>query len=261
MKTKLCYFLIIATSWTMTSQDTSLDMSIPLAKIQKVLSSLEGKKGDNAIVSYTINENTITQLYKADYGDELKIMRYTNIAWYRMYDLELNDDDDTSELMLSLDKAAYLENGYKDSPNNDFSVRNYIVVDIPKNNKDKIKAHFYELQKVAQTIAKIGGDGWDIYEKQNNLDTAISKSLIAIKHYPSLNWVQANLGLFYWLKGDIKNSKLYYSEAIRQIVSVQDPDNMEALVKDIYDAQAKYPNITNFPELITFLENELLKYE
>ena len=82
--------------------------------------------------------------------------------------------------------------------------------------------------------------------------------MIAIKHYPSLNWVQANLGLFYWLKGDIKNSKLYYSEAIRQIVSVQDPDNMEALVKDIYDAQAKYPNITNFPELITFLENELL---
>ncbi len=261
MKTVLCYLLLMSTSYTMLSQDASLDLSIPLAKIQKVFTSLEGKNGDGKMVSYTIDENTITMLLKAEYRDELQIIRYFNVPWYRMTHLKLEGYDDEPVMVLYFDKSCYLEKGYQDDPDNEVLLRNYAIIEIPRRNKEKIKEHFYELQKVAQTIARIGGDGWDIYEKQNDLDTAISKSETALKLYPSLYWVQGNLALFYWLKGDVARSKTHYEETILEMLKLADTDGLVAMYRDIETAKKKYPTMSNLSELETFFKNELGKYE
>ncbi len=104
--------------------------------------------------------------------------------------------------------------------------------------------------------ASYGKIGWQAYQN-GDVDKAILYSLKAIELDKNLGWVNANLGLFYLIKGDEFKSTDYYLNAIQQIKKdINGKSIMKEVIEDIEYAITKYESLSGSIEIYDLLKKE-----
>lgn len=102
-----------------------------------------------------------------------------------------------------------------------------------------------------------GNLGWQHYEN-GNLDKAIEYSKKSLELHKDLSWVQTNLGLFYFIKGDDLTATEYYIEAILKLKNdqVNGKNYLKAAIDDINNAVKKYPEMKGYEAVLGELQRE-----
>lgn len=105
--------------------------------------------------------------------------------------------------------------------------------------------------------ATYGNLGWQHYEN-GNLDKAIEYSKKALELNKEMGWVQTNLGLFYFIKGDDLTATDYYIEAILGLKNdqINGKNYLKAAIDDINDAVKKYPEMKGYEAVLDELQRE-----
>ena len=105
--------------------------------------------------------------------------------------------------------------------------------------------------------ATYGNLGWQHYEN-GNLDKAIEYSKKALELNKDMGWVQSNLGLFYFIKGDDLTATDYYIEAILDLKNdqINGKNYLKAAIDDINTAHTKYPEMKGYEAILDELQRE-----
>ena len=105
--------------------------------------------------------------------------------------------------------------------------------------------------------ATYGSLGWKSYESGDTAK-AILYSKKALELDSTLSWVQANLGLFYLIRGDEIGATDYYVDAISYFKKdkLNGKYYFKAVIKDINDAKIKYPNLKGYQTILDLLNSE-----
>ena len=119
---------------------------------------------------------------------------------------------------------------------------------------EKIDGTETEEQKKAITYGNLA---WDHYEN-GNLDKAIEYSKKSLELHKDLGWVQTNLGLFYFIKGDDVTATDYYIEAIFDLKNdkLGGKDYLKAAIDDINNARKKYSEMKGYEAVLDELKRE-----
>lgn len=134
------------------------------------------------------------------------------------------------------------------------SVINKIVDEYYTLCSNKIDGTETEEQKKALTYGNLG---WEHYQN-GNIDKAIDYSKKALELHKDLGWVQTNLGLFYFIKGDDVTATDFYIDAIIDLKAdkLRGKGYLKAAIDDITNAHNKYPEMKGYEAVLAELKRE-----
>ncbi len=189
-------------------------------------------------------------------------------------------DDNAKEYFMGQFKSDYIEMKLPENYINEYAVCVYKSLSTKKTLeqiREMSDDDFVELKKSIsdsclyllqggvkteeQLKGKMYGDlGWKTFEN-GDIDKAIELSKKAISLDNSLGKINANLGLYYLIKGDDITSSEYYINAISQIKKnkISAKNDFKIVIDNISNALEKYPDLKGYKEILQLLQEEYNK--